>query len=200
MRNRILLHGDGVEESVRLMKVGEAVALIRDAVVGAGPRWADLGAGSGVFTRALVELLGDDARIYAVDRDPRAVGDLTRWSRGDASGVTVVEADFTQSLEISQLGGGELNGLLLANALHFVKDSESTLARLVKLLRPEGRVVIVEYDRRAANRWVPYPIGVAELPAVAEAAGLSEPIVVASQPSDYGGIIYAARMDRIPAE
>src|SRR6185436_10411723 len=107
------------------MNVQEAVALVREAVVGVGPRWADLGAGSGVFTRALVELLGDGARICAVDRDPRAVGDLTRRARGDASGVTVVEADFTQSLEIAQLAGDELDGMLFANALHFVKDPGS---------------------------------------------------------------------------
>jgi SAM-dependent methyltransferase len=178
------------------MNVEEAVALVRDAVVGVGPRWADLGAGKGVFTRALVELLGEASRIYAVDHDPRAVAELTRWAREEASGVTVVEADFTQSLEISDMAAGALDGLLFANALHFVKDSGSTLARLVKLLRPDGRVVIVEYDRRAANRWVPYPIGIAQLPALATEAALSAPVVVAQRPSDYGGIIYAARMDR----
>src|SRR5437868_6373814 len=101
------------------MKVGEAVALIRDAVLGTGPRWADLGAGSGVFTRALVELLGDDSRIYAVDRDPRVVGELARWAREEARAVTVVEADFTQSLEISEVAVGAFDGLLFANALHF---------------------------------------------------------------------------------
>ena len=182
------------------MNVEEAVALVRDAVVGVGPRWADLGAGGGMFTRALVELLGEGSGIYAVDRDPRVVGDLTRWAREHASGVTVVEADFTQSLEISKLGGEELDGLLLANALHFVKDPGSTVERLVRLLRPDGRVVIVEYDRRAANRWVPYPINIAALARVAVSAGLSAPVVVATRPSDYGGVIYAARMDRLARE
>ena len=179
------------------MKVEAAVALIRDAVVGAGARWADLGAGSGTFTRALVELLGEGARIYAVDRDPRAVRELRIWAREEASGVTVVEADFTRRLESSDFGGASLDGLLLANALHFVSDPGAVLARLVKLLRPGGRVALVEYDRRAANRWVPYPIGVVRLPNLATEAGLSPPTVVATRPSDYGGIIYAARMDRV---
>jgi hypothetical protein len=30
--------------------------------------------------------------------------------------------------------------------------------RLVERLRPGGRVVLAEYDRRAHSRWVPYPI------------------------------------------
>jgi predicted RNA methylase len=51
----------------------DAVALIRDAIPQRGGTWADLGAGEGTFTRALVELLGSDSRIYAVDRDASAV-------------------------------------------------------------------------------------------------------------------------------
>ena len=46
------------------------------------------------------------------------------------------------------------------------------LARLVAWLRPGGRVVLVEYDHRRANPWVPYPIGIAKLPALAKAAQL----------------------------
>jgi SAM-dependent methyltransferase len=181
------------------MRVDEAAALIRDAVVGVGPVWADLGAGGGVFTRALIELLGNGARVYAVDRDPGAVADLARWAREGTPVVSAVEADFTHTFELPELAGEKLDGLLLANALHFVKDAGAVLARLAESLRPGGRVALVEYDRRDASRWVPYPIGIAHLPALAAAAGLSKPIVVDSRPSEYGGIIYAAKMDRLTA-
>jgi ubiquinone/menaquinone biosynthesis C-methylase UbiE len=53
------------------MKDAEALELVREAVRGAGPAWADLGAGDGIFTRALADLLGSEARIYAVDRARR---------------------------------------------------------------------------------------------------------------------------------
>ncbi len=51
----------------------EMVALIRGAIETPGETWADLGAGTGNFTRALRELLGPQGTIYAVDRDGKAI-------------------------------------------------------------------------------------------------------------------------------
>lgn len=179
------------------MRHEDAVSLIKDAVAGQGGVWADLGAGGGTFTRALVALLSEGSRVYAVDRHAGAVSDLARWAEAEAPSVTAIEGDFTGELDLPVT---ELDGILLANALHFAKDSAAVLARLAKLLRPGGRVVLVEYDRRAASRWVPYPISIAQLYGLASAAELSKPRVVESRPSEYGGIIYAAMMDRVTRE
>ena len=168
------------------MQLADAVALIRDAVEGGGNRWADLGAGRGTFTRALAEVLGSDARVVAVDREAGAVAELEELARTTAT-VEVIEGDFTQELALPPL-----DGILLANTLHFVKDAGAVLARLVKHLEAGGRVVIVEYDRRAASRWVPYPIGIADLPKLAAAAKLSRFTVTDSRPSNYEGTIYCA--------
>ena len=105
-------------------------------------------------------------------------------------------ADFTRPLELPGLDGGELDGLLLANALHFMPDAGAVLGRLVTRLRPGGRVVLIEYDGRSANPWVPYPLPVAELPALAAAAGLSPPVVTQTRPSAFGGTLYVAVMER----
>jgi ubiquinone/menaquinone biosynthesis C-methylase UbiE len=175
----------------------DAVGLIADAIPYGAATWADLGAGDGTFTRALVELLGPGARIYAVDRDARALGGLRRWAAREGANVVAVEADFTRSLELPGLGDARLDGLLLANALHFVRDAEVVLARLTTLVQPGGRVVIVEYDRRAANRWVPYPISIERLPTLAASAGLSTPTITATRPSTFGGILYVAAADRL---
>jgi ubiquinone/menaquinone biosynthesis C-methylase UbiE len=175
----------------------EAVALIAAAVPHGAVTWADLGAGDGTFTRALVELLGPGARIYAVDRDARALAVLRRWAAREGANVIALEGDFTGSLELPRLGDARLDGLLLANTLHFIRDADVVLARLAALVRPGGRVVIVEYDRRAANRWVPYPISVERLPALAAAAGLSTPAITATRPSAFGGMLYVAAADRL---
>jgi hypothetical protein len=50
------------------------------------------------------------------------------------------------------------DGMLLANSLHFVRDAAAVLARLAARVRPGGRVVLVEYDKRRASPWIPYPI------------------------------------------
>jgi 2-polyprenyl-3-methyl-5-hydroxy-6-metoxy-1,4-benzoquinol methylase len=164
-----------------------AIGLIRSAVDGRDGVWADLGAGRGTFTRALASVLGPASRIHVVDTDARAIAEVDAWAKESASNVAVMQADFTGAITLPAL-----DGMLIANALHFVKEQGSVLARLVKLLRPGGRVVLVEYDRRSASRWVPYPIPIAGLAALAKAAGLGAFTVAESRPSNYEGIIYTA--------
>lgn len=177
------------------MNTRDAVALIADAVGEHGGIWADLGAGSGTFTRALAELLGTDGRVYAVDRDHGAVAALRRLAHAKAGRVIPVRGDFTSSLELPGLTQ-PLHGILLANALHFLRDAGAVLARLVELLRPGGRVVLVEYDRRSASLWVPHPTPIASLAALSREAGLTPFTVTATRPSAYQGVLYAAYATR----
>lgn len=178
------------------MDTHDAVALIESAVRGREGRWADLGAGHGTFTRALAEVLAPASRIYAVDRDPEAVAALERWASEHAPNVSALTADLAMAFDLAALVGATLDGMLVANALHFMRDAETVLARLVESVRPGGRIVLVEYDRREANRWIPYPVPIARLPSLAAAAGLSTFTVTASRPSAYQGILYVAAADR----
>lgn len=159
--------------------------------------WADVGAGDGTFTRALVVLLGRDARIYAIDRDRRALASLERWAAQESVRVIPVVADFMTPFEVPELGPGGLDGVLFANALHFSPRPETTLRQLAGMLRPSGRVVIVEYDQRPASRWVPYPIAPARLAELAVAANLSSPVMIATRPSAFGGSLYVASAQRL---
>ena len=179
------------------MNTRDAVTLITGAIKQRGGTWADLGAGDGTFTRALAELLGPDSRIYAVDRDASATAALARWASSSAPNVIPVTADFTRAFGLPGLDDAKLDGILLANALHFVRDADVVLARLAEWVRSDGRVVIVEYDRRAASPWVPYPIPSARLPVLAAAAGLSTPTITGTRPSLFGGTLYAAAAVRL---
>jgi ubiquinone/menaquinone biosynthesis C-methylase UbiE len=178
------------------VRTREAVELIRPAVSGRDGTWADFGAGSGTFTRALAELLGPESRIFAVDRDAAALDALRRALDRKAHHVIVVTADFTRPFNLPGLEGAKLDGMLLANALHFVDDPAPVLARLTGWLRPAGRVAVVEYDRRGPNRWVPHPLPAARWPEVVIAAGLTSPAVVARRPSTFGGDLYVGTAER----
>jgi trans-aconitate methyltransferase len=181
------------------MKPRDAAALLAVAVPRHTGVWADFGAGDGTFSRALAARLDAGSRIYAVDRDSDALASLAH--PGAASGVELISiaADFTRPLHLPGSAPHELDGMLFANALHFVREPASVLTQLVTWLRPGGSVVVVEYDGRRANRWVPYPIDVAQLERVAAAAGLSQPVITATRPSAYGGTIYVARLHYLPA-
>jgi len=174
------------------MTTREAAALLRPAVPGREGSWADFGAGSGTFTKALVALLGPQTRVLAVDRDRGALERLERWARGAAPGVTTVAADFAAPLPSLAL----FDGMLFANSLHFVAPAAEVLARLSRRLRPGGRVVLIEYDGREPSRWVPYPLPAARWPELARAASLVSPTVLSRRPSAYGGDLYVATADK----
>jgi len=178
------------------MDVNDAEDLLRDAVPSGGREWADLGAGEGTFTRALAALLGPTARVHALDSDRRAVTALERLAK-QVPNVEPRLADFARAIDPPGGGEGLLDGLLLANSLHFVADAPVVLGRLARWLRPGGRVVLVEYDRRAASRWVPHPIPAETWPALAVGAGLARPAVVARRRSAFGGDLYVAVADRV---
>jgi len=173
------------------MNTGDAGRLIAGAVAGRGGTWADLGAGDGTFTRALIGRLGPTCRVYAVDHDPSAIAALER-SAANAANVVPVRADFTEPFALPGFDGAGLDGLLFANSLHYVSDQEAVLARLIRWLRPDGRAVFIEYDQRRATRWVPYPLPPTRLAEVVGVAGLSAPVVTATRPSAFGGELYVA--------
>jgi len=173
------------------MDVQTAASLIQSAVVPGAATWADLGAGTGTFTLALASLLGENGRIIALDRDASALAELRRAVRdsGLEKRVVLQRADLLQPLNLPPL-----DGVLLANALHFVhtRDQRSILSHIVALLRPFGRLLVVDYDGRAANQWVPFPISSGRLAEILTELGVAAPTVVGSIPSRYGGNIYAA--------
>jgi ubiquinone/menaquinone biosynthesis C-methylase UbiE len=167
-----------------------AIRFIERAISQAGGVWADIGCGDGTFTLALAELLGPTSRIYAVDNDPRAIARLTQRAFGRTNVIPVL-ADLTQPLVLPGYDG-MLDGIFLANALHFVQEPQSILERLTTRLRPGGRAVFIEYDRRNASRWVPYPVPPTRLEKLALAAGLTAPAITATHPSVFSGVLYVA--------
>lgn len=174
------------------MNEREARTFIASAVGESGGVWADFGAGTGIFTRALRSLLAPGSRIYAVDKDPAAITAL----REIGAGVIPIQCDFSKTVTLPGQDATPLDGMLLANALHYEPDAAEVLRRLVELLKPDGRVVIIEYDRRDANPWVPYPVASARWPGIAAAAGLERPNVTAKRKSEYAGELYVATAER----
>src|SRR5215212_5887932 len=101
------------------MEQSEMVALIRSGVPKPGGVWADLGSGTGNFSWALAELIGPQGTIYAIDRDAKAIRQLHQRIRQTDPGAAIIpqQADLTRPLDLPVL-----DGVLMANALHFIRD------------------------------------------------------------------------------
>ena len=157
--------------------------------------WADVGAGSGTFTRALAELIGPDGTVFAIDHELRALAELQRRAgRTDhtAARIKAVRGDMHDLSAIAELQDVALDGVLFANVLHFTPEPEVVLAQCAERLRRDGRIVVIEYDHRRANSWVPHPLPFDRLVDVARRAGLSAPEEVARRPSSYHREMYGA--------
>jgi ubiquinone/menaquinone biosynthesis C-methylase UbiE len=133
------------------MKLTEAIDLIRPAFAGdvGVHTWADLGCGTGLFTKALASLLGPKGKVYAVDN-----GDQMINQEVGTAAIEFIKADFIYDA----LPFSFLDGMLMANSLHYVKDKSLLIGKLRHHLLPNGRLIIIEYDTTRANTWVPYPI------------------------------------------
>ena len=173
------------------MQQSEMVALIRGGVPGVGGTWADLGAGTGNFSWALAALLGPQATIYAIDRDAKAIRQLHQRIAQNAPGTTIIpqQADITHPLDLPAL-----DGVLMANALHFIRDQPAALAMIAGYLRPGGRLLIVEYDQHAPLPWVPFPISLVHLAELAGRAGFEPPIEIGRRVSPSSGIAMFAAL------
>ena len=169
------------------MNHADLVALLKPGIHEKGGRWADLGAGEGAFTLALAELLGPGAHITAIDKDARAL-------RGIGSGIETRVADFTKPMDLH-----DLDGLVMANSLHFVADKAPVLRLVRDMLRPGGRLIVVEYSTDRGNPWVPHPFTYPTWVRMAEAAGLQGTEQLHSVPSRYFGSMYSA-LSRRPAK
>ena len=172
------------------MDHADHVRLLRDGVTRGGT-WADLGAGTGAFTLALAELVGPTGEVIAVDRDRGSLRELERALRPGGATVRTVSADFTKPIEVSLL-----DGIVMANSLHFVKDKVPVLALVRVMLKPSGRLLLVEYDADRGNTWVPHPMSFETWRDLADANGFTGTRKLASVPSRFLGRIYSAQSVR----
>lgn len=166
------------------MKQTDAIALISKGIeIGAPQRWADLGCGSGTFTAALLRLLPAGSQIEAIDRQRQQLN---------------IPVGFTMAnFETDDLKLTALNGILMANSLHYVKDQKKLIAKLEAYFSGSRNFLIVEYDTDNANPWVPYPLSFPSLTNLFNDLGYDQITKLGEHPSAYNRTrIYAALIQR----
>lgn len=119
-----------------------------DAIsVKTGATIADLGCGSGTFTFLLAKRVGHDGRVYAIDASVAAL-DLLKLGKPGTNIVTL-RADLAET----RLTAASCDLVLLAFSLSGVLDPGAVLAEAARLLKPDGRLAVLEW------RPVPPPPG-----------------------------------------
>lgn len=171
------------------MDHADHLRLIIEGVQPPGGVWAEFGSGRGAFTLALAELLGPGGVIYSIDRNRGALRTQEKAVRQRFPHIELhlLHADFTKPLELPPL-----DGVLMANSLHFQRDRLDVLRSVRSYLKPGGRLVVVEYNLTRGNYAVPYPVPYAEFVELTERAAYISTCMLATRPSSTMGEIYAA--------
>lgn len=167
----------------------EHIQLISEGIIKRGGVWADMGSGEGAFTLALREILGEDAEIYSVDKNPSSLKKQERifMEMFPKSRIRFLESDFQDELPLPKL-----DGIIAANSLHFIKEKVNILEQFKQYLRPNGRLIIVEYNVDQGNTWVPYPFSFDTCVSIVKEAGFEKVTQLDAIPSSFLQQIYSA--------
>lgn len=148
--------------------------------------WLDLGSGTGLFTIALASYLPQDSKIIAIDKNKNALRQLP--AQINSIGIETITTDFIHdALDVKTV-----DGILMANSLHYVKDKKTFLGKLTHLQKTNAFFLLVEYNRTKANQWVPYPITIDAAQELFKSAGYLNFQLLNKIPSVYGDEMYAA--------
>ena len=179
----------GLATSHKCMDQADVIHLIRKAI-GTGGVWADFGSGEGVFTLALRELAGPEVTIYSIDKDHLRLDRQRRCfdDRFPGTSIQYMCQDFTVSLSLPLL-----DGIIMANSLHYVEDHVGYLKRTQSFLRPEGKLVVVEYSIDMGNQWVPYPLSYSTFEKEARQADFVQTLLLEKVPSGIWDEMYSAQ-------
>jgi 2-polyprenyl-3-methyl-5-hydroxy-6-metoxy-1,4-benzoquinol methylase len=138
----------------KLLEPGQSWLLWASALASLLPKLdvADFGCGSGVLTQ---ELSGWARHVTAIDRSPQALEQAkARLARERRTNVSFVEADLHDLP--SGLPKHEL--VVISQSLHHVSDPAAVLRQAALVLKPGGRVVVMELSPHAET-WVKARLG-----------------------------------------
>ena len=174
------------------MELQEAISLIHteELIHDTQKNWVDLGCGSGLFTRALAGQLYKESTVYAVDKN---LSSFNTYAFPNQVIVKTIKSDFVHG----DLDLQNLDGILMANAFHFVRDKKSFVKKMVPYFRGTPLFLIVEYDTDLPNPWVPFPISFDKLKKLFKDLGFSLVKKINEKKSLYrNGKMYSALITR----
>lgn len=165
------------------------VNLITDGIGKSGGVWADLGSGSGAFTLALRDVAGEAVKIFSVDQDRHGLEEQKQKFAQMFPGtdITYLTQSFVDPIVLPQL-----DGIIMANSLHYVAEQSALLRSIGKYLKPHGKLVLIEYNDETGNQWVPYPVSYERFIALASKSGFGPPKLLGKIPSQFLKEIYSA--------
>ncbi|MDA7909042.1 methyltransferase domain-containing protein [bacterium] len=139
-----------VEDYVKRFEIeSREVYLARKAILGEltispGVSVADVGAGTGLFSRMFSKSVGEAGWVYAVDISPRFIEHINRQS--DAMNLNNITGVLCAENSIN-LPPQSVDLVFVCDTYHHFEYPKSTLSSIYRALKPGGEFVVIDFDR-----------------------------------------------------
>lgn len=128
-------------------------AIVSAAGLRPGMTVADIGAGTGLFTRLFAPQVSPGGTVYAVDISPTFVENILRTCR--EQGLTNVEGIVNTGRDVS-LPPASIDLAFLSDTYHHFEFPQTMLASIHRALRRGGRLIVIDFRKQPgiSSRWV----------------------------------------------
>jgi ubiquinone/menaquinone biosynthesis C-methylase UbiE len=123
---------------------------------------ADLGCGSGFLAVKAAQLVGDEGTVYAVDVQKSVISEIKSKIRLlGLRNIVPVWANL-EILGNSEIKENSVDLALLVHILHQSKKRKEILKETMRILKPEGKVLIVDWKKTGTPIGPPIDLRVEE--------------------------------------
>lgn len=113
---------------------------------------ADIGCGIGYFTIPAAEIVSPNSKIYALDTSKEMLAEVERRAKtAGISNITVIE---TGEYDL-KLPDEAVNFVLMVTVIHEIIDKEKFLMQAYRILKPSGRLVVIDWEKKQTEAGPP---------------------------------------------
>jgi ubiquinone/menaquinone biosynthesis C-methylase UbiE len=147
---------DDIDQAVKMFESAERDAwqkpdeVVTQLQLRSGDVVADIGAGTGYFTRRFAAAVGPQGTVMGLDIEPAMVTHINEEAQ--KRGLTNVSARQVPPHD-PQLAPQSVDVVFICDTYHHMRERVAYLRLLARALKPNGRVVIVDFQKR------PLPLG-----------------------------------------
>ena len=114
-------------------------------------RVADMGAGSGAYTFACAEVIGEKGRVYAFDVQKDLLTRITNECRKRGyQNVDTIWSDIEEK-KSTRFSDSIIDVVILSNVLFQLPDKNIPLQEAARIIKQDGRVIVIDWSESFKN-------------------------------------------------
>lgn len=133
-------------ESESRKKVLPVDTILKAIRITPGSVLIDFGCGIGYFSIPATKYVGNDGKVIAIDISNEMIEELKKRAVG-IKNIEIVRSD--------DITGYKSDIIILVTVLHEMKDPKTFLNKCLDALNPEGRVVIIDWQKKETQMGPP---------------------------------------------